>query len=507
MYRGGFEAVGGTPGEPDYLYYNADIINNNDLDQANGVALPDPVIRFNETRDKALITNAADYHFSIVRFTMNGANLDLPLFIPQIPLDGSATYDPVNGTQSVYSFTMSIQQTWNVPTSAGDPTITQRTLTLLSPQQFVYWYPQYNNTIIAPPPLPNVPLYSQNLSSRFWWATDYSYVINLFNEVMNATWVGLYNQFVAQWPTIGGGSPPPYSNVQDFVNGVGAPPNLVYNQADRTIQLFADSDCFGQRLVAFADVGTSGTPSTPPYARLFMNANCYGLLSGFSTTYWNLGTIPSNYNINPLTDNYTYIFPDLTNVQGGTYEINFFNRYYSNVVDYRVAPYAGQSPLGFVPSPQNGGTINYQKVYYVVTQDYKCVDTLWSPIASITFESTLLPLVRETTGKPVILGASNTGNSATTTPSAFQPIITDIAIDQALTGADAYRGFIYYAPSAEYRLADTAGNQEIRNIDISVYWKARLTGEYVPVSMFNLSAVSCKVMFRKKGVAYPKEAR
>jgi hypothetical protein len=86
-YRGGFEAVGGLDVEPDLLYYNGDIINNNNLDQSNGIALPDPAIRFNETRDKALIKNCSDYHFSIVRFTMNGANLDLPLFIPQIPLD------------------------------------------------------------------------------------------------------------------------------------------------------------------------------------------------------------------------------------------------------------------------------------------------------------------------------------------------------------------------------------------------------------------------------------
>ncbi|MFZ4600674.1 MAG: hypothetical protein ACOYNN_18685, partial [Terrimicrobiaceae bacterium] len=76
--------------EPDYVYYNADIINNTTDDlPASGLAPPDPQIRFNETRDTALLKDASQYHFSIIRFTMNGANRDLPLFIPNIQTGAS----------------------------------------------------------------------------------------------------------------------------------------------------------------------------------------------------------------------------------------------------------------------------------------------------------------------------------------------------------------------------------------------------------------------------------
>jgi len=77
--------VGGTDADPDYVYYNADIVNNTTDDQtAAGDAIQDPNIIFNEQRDYPIIRDISKYNFSIVRFTMNGANLDLPLFIPSI---------------------------------------------------------------------------------------------------------------------------------------------------------------------------------------------------------------------------------------------------------------------------------------------------------------------------------------------------------------------------------------------------------------------------------------
>jgi hypothetical protein len=229
----------------------------------------------------------------------------------------------------------------------------------------------------------------------------------------------------------------------------------------------------------------------------------FGLLSGFSTIYWNSSDIPSNY---PPTSDPTVLvtaFPNITGVEGFTQEFIITNEYYSNVSDYRLAPYAqtatSPAPFGYVPNPAGGQTLNLQKPYWVVSQNWSAVDTLWSPVQSISFQSTLLPLVRENDTQPTYLGQGNLGNSAPTSRSAFAPIITDIAIDLGTGGSDQYRKFIYYAPLAEYRLTDTAGDQEVRNIDISVFWKCRLDNQYYPVQMFNLSSVSLKALFRKKG--------
>jgi hypothetical protein len=70
-------------GDADIVYLNLDIINNTTLDP-QAAAEQDPQIRFNETRDAPIVKDASKYQFSIVRFVMNGANKDLPLFIPTI---------------------------------------------------------------------------------------------------------------------------------------------------------------------------------------------------------------------------------------------------------------------------------------------------------------------------------------------------------------------------------------------------------------------------------------
>ena len=518
-YSGGFSNdnhPSGTP-EPDYIYYNADIINNNNADKAGFTApssyviLPDPQIRFNETRDKPLVRNAGDYHFSIVRFSMNGANLDLPLFIPSI-LDNQI-YDNtavIDGIASVYSMTFTYQQKWN--TDIGVVEITAET-----PAEYMYWRPQNRNPVIAQPPSFKQPIGpgNQDLSSRWWWANDYTYVLGLINaDCLVYGWADLQVAFSAAWSTaqaaLGFTTPCPYTTIPagtlqptaDFVNGVGAPPQIVWDPDTKRMTFYADSSCFGQRLETFVDLATPGTPAFPPYCRCFMNNNMYGLFSGFNTIYYNLPTIPATYPLAPGQVNPGY--STLTDVDQGTQELIFTNRFYQNVVDYRTPNYAGTAPLGFVPT----APYNLQKVYWATYQDYTCVDTLWSPIASIVFQSTLMPIVKEAINPPTDLGTGNLSQSISksngvgTNASAFSPIITDVAIDQfGSGGADAYRHFIYYAPTAEYRLSDVSGNQDIRNIDISVFWKARLTGQIYPISMFNLSSVNIKIMFRRKDVA------
>jgi len=89
MYRSSVEFSGENApnSDPDIVYYNADIINDNALQKVQ-LGL-DPVVRFQETRSTALIKDISQFYFSIVRFTMNGPNKDLPLFIPTIQLGQS----------------------------------------------------------------------------------------------------------------------------------------------------------------------------------------------------------------------------------------------------------------------------------------------------------------------------------------------------------------------------------------------------------------------------------
>ena len=578
-YRGGFTRVGGTINSPDFLYYNADIVNNNQIDQnAQGLALIDPQVRFNETRDKPILDNIEDYHFSIIRFSMNGANLDLPLFCPQVALTSlsylvakvastttglysagqnypqysgtqaylvgdyvlyptdalvykcilastgnapsSATYwtvvapdgviyDPSNQIiPTVYSFNLSYQQKFNI---TGGTTI----ITVNSGEQFMPWIPQYNNRAVAPPPLLG-PVYSQNLNSRWWWATDYSYVVNLMNTTLITAWIQVWLNFNVAWAVQAPSDATPFATFESFCNAVGVPPRLVWNAVNtetHTISLYLDSSCFGQRLETFTAGSAVGTPTNNPYCRVFMNNNMYGLLSGFPTLYWNSSVIPVPLTTQAVPGTPTAPYPSLGTgtpasngpMDGCVFEVFISNAFYTNVQDYRLTPYGGTPPLGYVPTGvaayPGDATINYQKVYWALAQDFACVDTMWTPISSLVFTSQLMPIVKETQSDPTFIGASNVGNSTVTSPSAFQPIITDVELNLADHGADAYRGFIQYQPTAEYRLSDVAGQGPLRSLDVQLWWKARLDGELYAINMFNLSSVNIKMLFRKKRVA------
>jgi len=480
---GNFERVGGTSSNPDYLYYNCDIINNNSKDLgvlqnsvSNLQTTADPQIRFNETRDTALIKDVSEYEFSIVRFTMNGANRDLPLFCPNILL-GQAD---VNLT--TYSVALSYQQTWNTNLGATVFNVTPA-------PTFVQYVPEVKNTFLAP--TPRSPLVSQDLSTRYYWVFTYQHWINLVNTTILTAHQTLYTQFQSAWGNVVGLTDAfPYPTFLSF-QAVVQTPYITYDENTRLFTLYGDSDGYGLRLTTFtpvAYVAPTASPQTQPRERLFFNTNMAGLFANFSTLYWNVSTIPSN-----TYAGVTYpAFPANSVPEGYVYELIFSNKFYKNVSDYRVPPQSGVPPLGFVPLAQ-------QKVYWLLVQDYKSVDSIWSPISSIVFTTTLIPLRTESASAPNILGSSNLGLSAPTALSAFEPIITDIALDTASGGADLYRQFLYYTPVAEYRISDLSpSKQELRNIDIQVFWKNRLDSQLYPVYMYNLSSVSIKIMFRRK---------
>jgi hypothetical protein len=93
--------------DPDYVYYNGTIISNRTGLNNNGVELPNPECRFLETRDVPIIRDASKYNFSIIRFTINGANRDLPLFIPPIRIGKFQPITP-NINLTIYSVTLDL---------------------------------------------------------------------------------------------------------------------------------------------------------------------------------------------------------------------------------------------------------------------------------------------------------------------------------------------------------------------------------------------------------------
>jgi len=509
------------------LYYNASIVNNNTDDLINGFAFADPLIRFNETRDKAIIPDASKYQFSIVRFVLNGGNLDLPLFIPAIQSFTGQT-DP-NLTEYGLGIAFSVTLT-NTDASLT----TYRVCPSLTYLEFT---PENYNPQLAPVPLPpcspnyvgnwvitnaysksaivdtgNQALYfqalvdvpantalnatyidpagvtkpywtsvspelgrPQDVSTRYYWVNSYQTMVNMMNTALAAANTAVYTDLVTGWVAHGAGNtdanlPAPFTSLATYTAAY-PPPVVSYD---------IPSGLFN---IVYPDVYLNPpTAGGQPKISLWFNANTYGLFANFLSEYYNtaagdgsLGVIlipPSGVPLpGPFLPGYAYRM----SVQ--------YLGLGSNVIDV-----SGAYP-----------PVTYDGRYFVkMTQEYTSTSTLWSPVDSIVFISNLLPIQNEQTAPPNTYGNGNVGNSTAVSQSAFQPIITDITNDLS-TDPAGYRKMIYYAPTAEYRMADFQNSKaEIKNIDIQLFWKNRLNNQLYPVSMYNLSSVSFKMMFRKK---------
>ena len=121
--------------------------------------------------------------------------------------------------------------------------------------------------------------------------------------------------------------------------------------------------------------------------------------------------------------------------------------------------------------------------------------SLWNPVASIVFCSTMLPVVPTQTSKPNVISNQTNNFSSGGDNSNLASILSDFEI--AVDGANQYRPFILYAPSAEYRLIDLFSGSDLNRLNIQVFWKdhfGNLNPLYVPPGC----AAHMKLMFRRK---------
>jgi hypothetical protein len=442
--------------DPDYVYYNADIINNGAQADPTGVDKADPQVRFNETRDSPIISDASKYNFSIIRFSMNGVGRDLPIFIPVMRTGSANTLNSVN--MLAYDAGLSVTVSYTVG-------VLTRTNTFRSSKPVIY-SPEVQYLPFAPVPDVITVQNGQDLSTRYYWVNTISHWVNLVNATYEAAWDEINLAFQLWYVAQFGGVAPNLTTL---------PPRITYNPSTNLFSIYADAYGFGDNEgdpvsnplpnQTSANFRTSAGSAADENFSMWMDANLFGMFANFDNRYLNLG------------NNFTY-----------------------KVV---VSPIAGiYQNTQAVSSPP----LTAAKSFYVMVQDHPSVSSLWSPVASIVFTSGTIPLVFEQTGDPVRFGEGNVG-SIYSGQAAFAPIISDVQLYN--TGAFDYRDFFQYAPSAEYRLSSFQKSKTpITQIDIQVFWKNRLDGKLYPLQMYNLSTVSIKIMFRRRGVGdYPHPAR
>ena len=376
--------------EPNFIYYDITVSSN----RTEETGITDPQVRFQESRTQPILSDCSKYNMSIIRFTMDGAGSDLPLWIPTIMPD--AQQSQLNGC---------VGQGY----SGFDPNMTIYAVTLYcgvtgedaSGTAYLEWVSEINNASVGSP--------------KYYYTYSYSHFCTLFNTaILNA-----YNIIKNQLPSV-----------------TSKPPKLVYNGSTNLFSLYCDS----------LGYGSDRTSTTESWTVTF-DANLYQLLKNFENIY---------YPNNAPNSNQILVRNNINNLVTGA-----------------------------------DGT-----KYYVMTQDYPSTDTMWSPVQSIVFTSSLLPIVPEQLGTPIIFTNGNTTNPITSQAN-FQQTITDIAL--TLNRSSDYKGFVEFAPNPYRLISLSPSKQEIRQIEVSVFWKDR-NGQLNPMTLANGASVSLKIMFRRKSV-------
>ncbi len=130
------------------------------------------------------------------------------------------------------------------------------------------------------------------------------------------------------------------------------------------------------------------------------------------------------------------------------------------------------------------GTINL-----MVYSEYPTV-YLWSPVTSIVFTSSTLPVLPSNASNPIVTrdgeNVLKNGNPNT------RMTITD------LVAGDSYKPYLVYTPSAEYRYFDLMKTSEpLKDIDIQVYWQDK-QGFLNEFKLSSGSSATIKILFSRK---------
>lgn len=192
-----------------------------------------------------------------------------------------------------------------------------------------------------------------------------------------------------------------------------------------------------------------------------------------------------NSPLSTLMDSFPYNYPNVP-ITSPLYSQLIFDFGY-NAGAYIVATY---DYLGTIPA-------NSQYLGIQIYQNHQTASLL-NPIQSIVFTSTLLPVVMENVGTPLIINGTSTQEISLGSTANIFPIVTDFVVPFSATNG--YVPDITYVPTGEYRLVDMYGTSPCKQIDIQVFWKD-LYGILHPFLVGSGCSGSLKVMFRRKDFA------
>jgi len=411
----------------------------------DSVSVQPKALEYKSNRSGSIISNCADWFFSVIRFSINTTSL--PVMIPSIDLQNSSTTTIISSTvgqPTIYSITLSYSI--NGVVYVGD-------------QTYVQWLPES-----AASTIPNNTTTFQDNSTNYYSCYSYNYWIFLCNQAFTQA----FNSLQAALPE---GMSLPVTN----------PPFFVWNTTEALAVLNCDigsvsggylTTYYNGSVPLISDPNIGITPSSYGQISIFFNSGMYNLFNSFPCFINAFGPTPN------------VSFPQTFN-EDGSVSTTFTQSIPGGNVQILVNSYGGQNVQALPTSPFSSETTNFAQI----SQEYSTIPA-WNPVKALVFASNTIPITATGVGAPYLYNGSQVISE-----SANSNIIQSIT-DFTSSNAD-YRGFINYTPSGEYRLIDMMSNTPLTDINISVFWQDK-SGTLIPFYLLAGESATMKLMFRKK---------
>jgi len=519
---------GGSLSDPDYLYYNASIINNSfNTDQT----ADDPICQYNDTRNIPLMTDASEYVVSVENFKLDGIGKNLPIFIPEIQ-----ALPNTNVNNTIYSVTFTSYCRTDSPL-ADNTYVAQST-------RYIQWEPE-NKEPWTPVPQNN----SSPQPSTYYYCYSIEWFVKLLNNALGMAWLDCK-----------------YNALKVGYNMGTKPPFFTYDPETKKFHLFQDAaTCFGNTLnpvgatldTSLTAIGnntpTNGdchySPFRSPSAHIGteycnggefsfvgMNTNLAQLIANLPTKYYGYNTsvyFPYALLSPPV---YTYLMNDLTgtkttNTAFTTQQINI-NIYYPEVVVVPVPnpPLTSSSssiitstasttlPIPYIlpglwldvttstsapyrfPVNNTGGSLTLTSVrptYFDITETISSIGTMWSPVESIVITSTHIPVRNEFSVSVIAYGTANVGTTSSSSEN-FYKVLMETDANEFDTNT--LRELIKYEPKTPTFSALGHDHEGITELDLKFFWRHRLTNQLIPLTMPNQSSANVRLLFKRRDV-------
>ena len=433
-----------TSADPYNLYYDINVVSDYNPTLVGTTA---PPLTFNEIRQNPIIKYPEDYLLSVVRFSIETPTL--PIFIPQVLL-GQA-----NPNKLIYAWGMSVTD------YSGVAPVTDY---LAAQENWIY----IPDDITIPPP--QGALAFQDLTTEYYYVNEFSLVLQYANNALKSAFDNFNAQLVAAGKdALGTRAATPANISQNYC------PQMFY---DPNGELFSLS-------FPLCPPALAGT--APPYAydtydqnlantagfsgrviKLYMNTPLSNLLNSFPTVFQG----NQQFQLTTGTEDMLVVYNNQNqNTSGGSRPT------------YPLTPVA--SSVSAIPQ-------------IILPQEHSTT-ILFSPISSLVFSTSLLPVQNTLLSKPAIFnfydGVTSSNLRSSGNNNVTAPVLTDFEL-QGATGTSSQTR-ITYTPTAEYRMLDLRGTTPVNAVEVSVFWKDKYSG----LHRFNLAAgcaASIKILFRRK---------